>query len=82
MDAFIPTDIKKCVPGGIISVPVGLLSVDDHFIKGKRVAFNPRQVDEGGVESIAVRIRQHGYNVNLFTRTGIIRVRKRVCEMI
>ena len=74
MDAFIPADIKRHVPNGVIEVPLGLLSVRDHVIDGKRVAFNPRQIDESGVEAIAVRIRQNGYDAEHFMPTGIIKV--------
>ena len=72
MAAFIPADIKRFAPDGIIEVPLGLLSLEDHNIKGKRVAFNPRQIDEGGVESIALRIRANGYDAERFIPTGII----------
>jgi hypothetical protein len=75
MAALIPADIKRCVPDGIIEVPVGLLSIDEHVINGKRISFNPRQIDEGGVENIAMRIRQNGYDTEHFMPTGIIKVR-------
>lgn len=79
MNALIPPDIKRDAPNGVIEVPLGLLSVDDHVINGKRVAFNPRQVDEGGVEAIAVRIRQNGYDAEHFMPTGIFRVSTYIC---
>jgi hypothetical protein len=74
MSAHVPADIKRFAEDGVIQVPVGLLSTEEHTINGKRVAFNPREIDEGGVEAIAVRIRANGFDTEHFTLTGIIRV--------
>jgi hypothetical protein len=74
MAAHVPADIKRFAEDGVIQVPVGLLSTEEHTINGKRVAFNPREIDKGGVEAIAVRIRANGFDTEHFTLTGIIRV--------
>jgi hypothetical protein len=74
MAAHVPADIKRFVEDGVIQVPVGVLCTEEHTINGKRVAFNPREIDEGGVEAIAVRIRANGFDTEHFTLTGILRV--------
>jgi hypothetical protein len=48
--------------------------MEEHTINGKKVAFNPRELDEGGVANIAKRIRANGFDITTFTPTGIIKV--------
>jgi hypothetical protein len=74
MAALIPAEIKRFAEDGVIQVPVGLLLTEKHTISGKKVAFNPRELDEGGVENIAKRIRANGFDTTTFTLTGIIKV--------
>jgi hypothetical protein len=74
MAAHIPADIKRFAEDGVIQVPVEVLSTEEHIISGKRVAFNPREIDEGGVEAIAVRICTSGFDTEQFVLTGILRV--------
>jgi hypothetical protein len=74
MAAHVPADIGRFAEDGVIQVPVGVLSTEEHTINGKKVAFNPRDIDEGGVEAIAVRIRTSGFDTEHFVLTGIIRV--------
>jgi hypothetical protein len=74
MAAHVPADIKRFAEDGVFQVPVGVLSTEEHTINGKKVAFNPRELDEGGVENIAARIRANGFDTEHFTLTGIIKV--------
>jgi hypothetical protein len=74
MAAHVPADIKRFAEDGVIQVPVGVLSTEEHTINGKKVAFNPWELDEGGVENIAVRIRANGFDTEHFTLTRIIKV--------
>jgi hypothetical protein len=74
MAALIPAKIKRFAEDGVIQVPVGLLLMEEHTINGKKVAFNPRELDEGSVENIANRIRANGFDTTTFTLTRIIKV--------
>ncbi len=71
---FIPEDLRKIKPDGIVTIPIGYLSTADEVIDGEEVSFNPRQLNADGVVRIRQRFRINGFDTTRSILTGVVLV--------
>ena len=75
---FVPDDLRKIKPDGIVNIPIGYLSTEDEMIGGELVSFNPRQLNAEGVARIRQRFRINGFDTTRSILTGVVSVSRLV----
>lgn len=76
---YIPEDLRKIKPDGIVTIPIGYLSTKDEVIDGEVVSFNPRQLNAEGVARIRQRFHINGFDTTRSILTGVVSVSRVFC---